>query len=160
MLRICFGLLLVGLTAAAHASEEKGGKVFTPESDQTATQLARSDAGVLFPYKQGKDSVVLNRTAVAATANAALSGSGTGSASDPFPFSQPENETAPATEAAHLRNYGGRNRFLTLARHKRIEFNGEQFKVTLRQDSALIEAGPLKVGLRSGSTSMIWSKAL
>ncbi len=161
MLRIYFGLLIVGLTAAAHASEENGGKVLTPRPDQTTTQLARSDTDFLSPYKSGEYSVVLNRTAVVATADVALGGSGTGNTSKPLSKSQPENESAPATEAARLRNYAGGNRILTLARHKRVEFNGEQFKVTLRQDSAMIEAGPLTVGLRSGgATSMMWNKAL
>lgn len=160
MLRLYFGLLFVGVAAAAHASEDKGGKVLTPKPDQATPRLVLSGTDFLSPSKPGDKIVVLNRTPVAATADAALGGSGLGSTSESFSISQPENETAPATEAARWRKNVGGNRILTLARHKRVEFNGEQFKVTLRQGSALIEAGNFKVGLQSGSTLMLWSKAL
>lgn len=159
MLHLYFGLLLVGMAASAHASQENGGKVLIPETDQTTTRFVSSGTDFPFSYKPGESCVVLDRTAVAATAGVAQGGLGSGSPSALLQISQPEKETAPAT-TARWGKYDGGSRILSLARHKRVEFNAEQFKVTLRQDSALIEAGHLKVGLRSGATSMVWVKAL
>ncbi len=159
MFRLYFGLLLVGLTAAAHASEATGGDVLISQPDQPATRFAGSGTDVLSPCKPSGNSVVLKRAAIVAPTDVALGGSGFGTASGLSPVSQPKKETAAATPARWGENVGG-NQILSLVRHKRVEFTGEQYKVTLRQDSALIEAGHLKVALRSGSTSMLWSKAL
>lgn len=157
MFRLYFGLLFVGFAAAAHASEAMGGDVLLSQPDQSSVQIVRSDTDYLSPYRSGDSSVVLNRTAN----NVALGGSRFGSSSELFSVFKPEKEPALATNArwSWSKNESG-NRILSLARHKRVEFNGDRFKVTLRQDSASIEAGNLKVALRSGSTSMLWSKAL
>lgn len=159
MLRLCFGLLFVGMAAAVHASEEKGMEALISGPIQTTTRLEPSGTDSQFPYKPSDSGVMLNRTAVVATANVARGGSGFGSTSESLYLSQPEKETAPATDGRWSENDNG-SRILSLARYKSVEFSGEQFKVTLHQDSALIEAGHFKVGLRSGTTSMLWSTAL
>lgn len=159
MLRVYLGLLFAGMAAAAHASEEKGVEALISEPGQTTTRFVRSGPDTLFRYKPGDSGVMANRTAVVATAGAALGGSGSGTASQSLCISQAGKENAPATDARWSRNDNG-NRILSLARHKRVEFGVEEFKVTLHQDSASIEAGHVKVGLRGGTTSMWWTKAL
>lgn len=160
MLRLFIGLLFVGMNAAAHASEEKSGKVPTPKPFPTPTMLASSDRDFPSTHKPNGNSVVLDRTAVFEPADVALGGTGTGSTYATHSLSLPKTEIAPATDARWRNNYGGGSRILTLVHHKHVELNGEQYKVTLHRDSALIETGSLKVGLSSGLTSMMWSKAL
>jgi len=159
MFRLYFGLLLAGLSAAAHASEVGVEGVLISQPDQSATQFVGSCIEVLSPYKPSGNSVTLKRADAAAPTDVALDGSGFGAASELFQVSKPEKETAAPAPARWSENVGG-NQVLSLVHHKRVKFTGEQYKVTLYRDSALIETGQLKVVLRSGSTSMLWSIAL
>lgn len=159
MLRLYSGLLFVGMAATVHASEEKGMEALISGPNQTTTRVERSGTDSQFQYKPSDSIVMLNRTAVVATPNEARGGSGLGGTSESRYFSQPEKETAPATDGRWSGNDNG-SRILSLVRYKSVEFSGEQFRVTLHQDSALIERGHFKVGLRSGTTSMLWSKPL
>jgi len=160
MLRLLVGLLFVGMTGAVHASEEKSGKVPTPKPFPEPTMLASNDTGFLFSNKPGESSVVPARAATFASAGESLGDTGTGNTSVSHSLPHPETETAPATYARWRNNNGDSRRFLTLVHHKHVEFNTERYKVTLHRHTALIETGNLKVGIGSGLTSMVWSKAL
>jgi hypothetical protein len=96
---------------------------------------------------------VLTRTSYTAPA-----GSGFGNTTRLSSVAEPKKETMQATNSRWHEISGGAR--APLSHLTRVEFNGERFKVTLRPDSASMETGNFKVALRSGSTSLLWSKAL
>jgi hypothetical protein len=152
MRRLSFGLIFAGLTvAAAHAAESAGG-LFVSNLDLSTIRFVHSSTDFLSPYISS-ESVVLTRTVGIAPV-----GSGFGSASRLSSIAEPKKETAKATNARWHENSGDDR--ISLSHLLRVEFKGERLKVTLRPGSALMERGQLKVALRSGSTSILWRKAL
>ena len=159
-----FGLLFVGMTAAAHASEENGDRMPAQEAGQTTSRSADVCIDFLSAGNPGKSIVALDSTTAVGTEDTEHGSSKKDRisglhASGPLTILQQSKESAHPAGLRWNKNSDG-YRLLRLARHKRIEFNSERYKVTLHHESALIEAGSIKVGLGSGSTSLTWSKAL
>ena len=137
MRRLYSGLLLCGAFVSANA----GGMdmdLFSSRLDQSTIQHVRH---ILYPLSSCwcGDSVVFIRSVGI------------------VPVAEQKKETIHETTSRPV-NLGSIRDALSYL--KRVELNGERFKVTLRSDSALMETGNFRIALRSGSTSMMWSRAL
>lgn len=148
---LCFGLMLGGLTSAAHA--EKGGGVFdVSKLDLSTTRFVHSDSDYLPP-------VSFNQSVLSArSAGIAPAASGSGSLSQLSPVADPKKDYIRAAKARWREISDGGH--ISMSHLMRVELKGEKYKVTLRPDSASMETGHLKLALRSGSASMQWSKVL
>lgn len=148
-LRICVGFAFIGSDSTAHAAQSEE-ELFATDLEVLTIQPARPDADRLFPYRFGA-SVVLARTP-----DAAPVGSGSGAARL-FPAAQPQQEAVRAIDARLPQAYDGER--VSLPRLLRVEFKVEQFKVTFRPQSALIEGEQFKIKLQPHSAMMLWGKA-
>lgn len=170
VLRLGFGLVLVGLVSAIQAAEEDlGGKedFSEPVLNLSTTQFVHSGTDFLLPYQLVSASVVITHSL-----NTAPIELGFGSLFQLPADAEPHQKTAPPANARWQQAYG--NDRVSLSRLLRIEYKGEQvnvallprsvslegkqFKVTFRAQSALIERERLKVILQPHSASMLWSK--
>ena len=150
MWRQYLGLLLCGSSFSAIAGEMDRGMpayTFNPSTIQDARPVPDSTSSC-----RCGESVVFTGKAVIAPVPSFL-----GSASQPFPVAEQNEDTIHGITGRHE---GIGSRLGTLLRLKRIDFNGERFKITLRSEAASMEAGHLKVSLQSGLTSIMWSQAL
>ena len=141
MRRLYSGLLLCGAFVSANAGEMDM-DLFSSRLDQSTIQHVRHIPYLLSSCWCG-DSVVFIRSAgiVPVVAQKA----------------EQKKETIHETTGRPVGLGSIRD---ALSYFKRVELNGERFKVTLRSDSASMETGNFKIALRSGSTLMMWSRAL
>jgi len=165
-LRICCGLVFVGLSMAACTAQSEEASLAS-DLDILTIQPAHSGGNFLPPY-QFSASVVLAR--FPDTTSTELE---SGGAPQLFSAAKPQQETAHTINTPWPQAYDG-NR-VSLPRLLRVEFKGdlanitfkprtvliegEQVKLTLRPQSALIEKKQLKVMLQPHSVSMLWGKA-
>lgn len=92
MLHICLGFVFVGLAVAAHAAQSEEGS-FAPNLDILTTQLVRSDADWLLPYRLNTN-VALTRSEDSAPA-----GSGFSNTPRSFLVTKPKEEAIWLTNA-------------------------------------------------------------
>lgn len=151
-LRICFGLASIGSAVTAHAAQSEEG-LFAPDLEVLTLQPARSGTDWLLPYQFGA-SVVIARSPDTATAPI---GSGFGSASQSSPATRPQQVTAREINSRWPQNYDGER--VSLPQLLRVEFKVEQFKVSFRPQSALIEGEQFKIRLQAHSATMLWGKS-
>lgn len=149
-LRICVGFAFIGSAATAHAAQSEE-ELFATDLEVLTIQPARPDADRLFPYRFGA-SVVLARTP-----DAAPVGSGFGSASQSSPAARPQQATAREINSRWPQAYDGER--VSLPQLLRVEFKVEQFKVSFRPQSALIEGEQFKIRLQPHSATVLWGKA-
>ena len=154
-----FGLLFVGMTAAAHASGENGDRISVQEAGQTTSRSVDVCIDFLSADDPKNNGVAHSRSSVVAAGDVAQGSPGKDRISGSFTILQESKDSTHTTGLRWNKNSDG-YRLLRMARHKRIELNSAQYKVTLQHESALIEAGSIKVGLGFGSTSVTWSRAL
>jgi len=151
MLRLGIGLVLVGLVAAAHATQPDDEDYFVPTLDLLTTQFAHS--GITFiPAYQLSASVVLTRTS-----DTASIGSGFGSTSQFPSIASPRREFIWATNSTWQQTRDGDH--ISLSHLFRVEFNEEQVNIAVRAHSVLINRERFKIKLQPHSTSILWSKA-
>ena len=162
-LRICLGLMFVGLTVAARTAQSEEGS-FAPDLDILTIQPERTDADWLIPYRFGA-SVALTRTPSAAPIESAFgSTSGLSSVAKAQPeavheknlFVQPDRERISLRGLLRVEFKGAL--FNTTFRPQSVEFKGELLKMTFRPQSASIEGGRLKLTLEPHAASLSWSK--
>jgi len=150
MLRLGFGLVLVGLvgvTQAAQSDED----FFEPRLNLLTTRFVHSGTDFLPPY-QFNASVVF--TPSSDTEPVGLGFSNTSRLHSVVKSQQEAVQAAnPNWQQAYV---GGRN---SLRRLLSVEFNGELANVTFRPRSISIERERLKIMLQQNSASMSWSKA-
>ncbi len=140
-----FGLLFWGTLVSANAAETNG-YLFPSEHDSSSNQEVRRVLDDFSRSRYGKNDES-SRTGLSFGDVSQLS----------FAAGQ-KSERIPATDHPA----GSGNLLVALVemkRLKRIEFNAENYKVTLRSDAASMETDHLRITLRSGSTSMMWSTA-
>lgn len=165
MLRLCLGVVLVGLVAATQAAEFDE-DIFAPELNLFTTQPVHSGFNFMLHY-QFSASVVFIRSPDTALTEPALD------STFQLPFvAQPQQETTRATPSYWQQAYDG-NR-ISLQRLLSVEFKGEranitfrprsvliegeQFRITFRSQSALIERERLKILFQPHSASLLWNK--
>lgn len=151
-LRMCVGFAFIGSAVTAHAAQSEEG-LFAPDLEVLSIQPARSGADWLLPYQFGA-SVVLARSPDTATAPI---GSGFGSAAQSSPAVKPQQATAREINSRWPQTYDGER--VALPQLLRVEFKVEQFKVSFRPQSALIEGEQFKIRLQPHSAMMLWGKA-
>ena len=165
-LRICCGLVFVGLSMAAYTAQSEEGSLAS-DLDILTIQPAHSGDDFLPPY-QFSASVVLARLP-----DTTLTGLESGDAPQLFSAVKPQPETVNTVNAPRQQAYDGSR--VSLPRLLRVEFKGnlanitfkprmvliegEQVKITFRPQSTLIEKKQLKVMLQPHSVSMLWGKA-
>lgn len=150
MLRLGFGLVLVGLVAAAQAAQP-GEDYFVPKLDLLTTRFAYSGTDFRSAY-QLSASVVLFRPP-----DTPPIGSWFGSTSQLPSIGRPQQEIVWATNSNWQRNNdGGR---ISLSHLFRVEFKEEQVNIAVRRHSVLIDGERFKIILNRHSTSVLWSNA-
>lgn len=168
MLRMCAGLLFIGLAVAAHTAHSEEGS-FAPGLDILTIQLARADADRL-PAYQLDANVAFTRSPVAAPDWLGLT-----SPPQSRPATNPETDAAQATSSHWRQTYD--NYLISLQRQLSIGFkfrgeqtsialqphsvviHREQLKITFQPKSALIENGQFKIMFQPHLTSVTWGKA-
>jgi hypothetical protein len=164
--RIFTGLLLCGASVSAHAGESCAHKSkITSSAIQNSQNVPNAissdicDPSVVFTHTKSSDVVAslfdeTSHTSSVAGHNEIIL-----------------KEVAPNEKAEHL---GNLRSVLDALRFKRVEYNGDDFKVTFRQGSAQmatknltidlqpgyasVQSGNIKVALQSDLTSMSWNK--
>jgi hypothetical protein len=149
MLRLGFGLVLVGLVTAAQATQPDE-DYFVPKLDLLTTRFAHSGTGLL-PAYQFSVSVVFARPS-----DTAPIGSGFGSTSRFPPITRSQQEIARTT------NFNWQqvteNDRISLSHRFRFEFREEQINITVHPHAVLIDGERFKIRLQPHSTSILWSK--
>lgn len=165
MLRMCVGLLFVGLVVAAHTVQSKE-DFFAPALDILTIQLARPDIDWLLPYQLNAN-VALPRLA-----HTMPVWYGFNDPSRLHLITEPEKEAVQVTSANGQQTYDSYR--ISLQRLLSLEFKGdqtsiafqpsaiviqrEQVRFTFRSQSALIETDQFKVLLQPHSASVLWNK--
>lgn len=165
MLRMCFGLVIVGLAVASNKARSEEG-FFAPDLAILSIQPVRTDSNWLLPY-QFSASVVLNHLPSATPVRF-----GSGGISQ-FSVTKPQQEAFRATNSHWQQTYDDDR--VSLQRLLRIEFKGEHanisfrprlvsierglIKISFQPQSVLIEGGQLKMMLQPHSVLIMRSKA-
>jgi len=150
MLRIGFGLMLVGLEGAAQAAPSDE-DFFEPRLNLLTTRFVHTGTDFLPPY-QFSASVVLTRSP-----DTEPVGLGFSNASRLHSVVKSQQEAVQTANLNWQQAYAGGR--ISLKRLLSVEFKGELANVTFRPRSISIERERLKVMLQQNSASMSWSKA-
>lgn len=128
MLRMCFGLIFVGLAVTAHTAQSEDGS-FAPDLDILTIQPVHSDAGWLLPYRL-KVNIALTRPDDTAI------GSGLSNTPQLHLIDEPKKETVWLTDA---RWQGTPNRdHVSLSPILRFESKGEMIEIRPRLHSVWV----------------------
>lgn len=129
MLRMCFGLVFVGLAVAAHTAQSEESS-FAPDLDILTVQPVRSDTDSLLPYRLNMN-IALTRSADTTPA-----GSGFSNAPRLHLIAEPKKETAWSTDA-RWKTTPDSDR-ISLSPLLRFDSKGERIEIKPRRHSVWV----------------------
>lgn len=148
------GIMLLGLAVvvpAAHAAIDEESSLVS-RLDLSTIKFEHSATDFLPPYKFSA-SVVLTRPADNESIGLQL-------VKASYLQATPEKKKESGAAAHSNWQPAAGSERVSLSRLLRLEFKGEQYKLTLRPDLASMERGRLNISLRPGSASILWKQAL
>lgn len=166
MLRMCVGVLFVGLAVTAHTAQSEEGSS-APDLNILSVQLARADAEL--PTYQLNANVAVSRSSVIAPGKFGLFNS-------PPLYLSTNPEILSARVPSTQWRQADENYLVSLQRHLSVEFKfgggqtnialqphsiviyRERVKITFRSQSALIENGQFKIMFQPHSASVTWAR--
>jgi len=171
MLRMCVGVLFVGLAVTAHTAQSEEDSS-APDLNILSVQLARADAEL--PTYQLNANVAVSRSSVIAPGKFGFGKFGLFNSPPSHLSTNPETLSAqvPSTQWRQTDD----NYLVSLQRHLSVEFKfgggqtnialqphsiviyRERVKITFRPQSALIENGQFKIMFQPHSASVTWAK--